>query len=342
MSSFVTIVKNNEPVLARIPVQTRSKILSLLLTLVVQELAALASVLDDSSRAILVQTVREVGVITRRLGMTITRRTGGICSRRLQLYLASVLQRLEVSGPQGSRLPLGERLQKLHDLLRLQEVMVVNLSAVFNNLTRGFSSGNDPDDEALLETKNKLGDLLHIRKEHIFMDALLSRWLLESENRSRRFAVASPAHLLHLRRRERPTVEEMLQELLTLSVAGREQSTITEHFPQLEEAEAHIPESSELPPAGEDLLATEVPTVLLGDPLGSGEVVQWPAVDTRFLATGYSPQEPLQEGVLGSAAGEPLPRAATQQESAEEAISNPFNFPDIFEHLRRGLASPPE
>ncbi|CDJ56134.1 hypothetical protein, conserved [Eimeria maxima] len=277
LNSLVTILRNNEPVLARIPVHTRSKILSLLLTLVVQELAALASVLGESSRAALVYTVREVGVITRRLGTTITRKTGGFCSRRLQLYLSSVLRRLELSGPQGTHMPPLERLQKLQDLLQLQEEMLLNLSFVFDHLTRGFSSGNDADNETLMAAKKKLGDLLHTRKQHIFTNPTLSRWLLEDENQSKRFAVATPTYLTFLQKRTPPTVEEMLKELKTLSSTRRD-NIITQHAAPADEAETNTTEPSDSTFAEGELSETGGPSVLLGLQMVHGRTFQDPLI----------------------------------------------------------------
>ncbi|CDJ36612.1 uncharacterized protein EMH_0021450 [Eimeria mitis] len=341
MNSFVRIMKANEPVLAQIPVHKRSKILSLLLTLVVQELAALATVLDDSSRDTLVQTVREVGIVTNRLGTTITRRTGGACSRRLQLFLGKVLRRLELSGPQGSLLPRTERLQKLSDLLRLQEVMLVNLREVFDDLVKGFSAGGDPSDDDLNAAKDKLGDLLHVRKEQIFLDPQLSWWLLDGENQTKRFAVASSAHVQLLRQRRPPTVEEMIEELTTLSARRREQRVISQQSTLADASEAYAPERADLTSSGSGSQATELPRGLFTDPLMSGQLFQWSSVDARNLTRGYNREEPLEDVFFGAALGEPTPMAETQESNAEEAISSPFSLPDMFDYLRGRLSTSP-
>ena len=289
MNSLLTIVKSNEPVLVRIPMQTRSKVLSLLLTLFVQELAALASVIGEDSRAALVHTVGEVSMITCRLGTTITRRKGGVCSRRLQLYLSSILRRLELSGPQGSFLPPTERLQKLHELLLLQEAMLENLSVAFNKLTRLLSSGCDPDDAGLIATTARLGDLLHIRKKHILSDPLLSRWLLERENQGKRFGVASPGYITQLRLRKRPTVEKMLEELTTLLSVRGKQHTAGQHCARVVKAEDRTAEHDEPPSEEAELQEVEESTVSSGHLLESGHVSQEPS----FLGQAVIPSHPV-------------------------------------------------
>ncbi|CDJ50151.1 hypothetical protein, conserved [Eimeria brunetti] len=296
MDSLVSVLKENEPVLARIPVPTRSKILSLLLSLVVQELAALASVLDENSRGVLTETVREVGMIIRRLGTTVTRKTGGVCSRRLQIFLGDVLRRLELSGPQGVRLPSAERSRKLQDLLRLQEVMLVNLREVFNNFIVLLSPGNEPNDDTLNAAKNSLGDLLHARKEHIFLDPLLSRWLLAGNNHSKRFAVASPGRLAYLRQIAPRTIDDMVDELRALSVGRRDRRAGQHRSAPADEAKASTHEPGDLPPTEEALQATAMSTGVHGDRLESSHVLQVPQVSDQAHIPDHSQPAGLDAG----------------------------------------------
>ena len=223
MQMMLQLTKSCEMATISISLDNQVEVLRSLLVTAVQELSALAEVLEGD----LEEKRRQVAMRVLNMEQRFTRRPSAKSMGRSKRYYISSLKNLLVQvrdrQPVGSMLPPKERMRKLRTLLTLQEVALGRaISAIEELIPTAHQREKIPDAFASQQVA-RFASITYTRQFQLFTDPALSGWLSERQLRTPNYGlIINPERVRALRERgERPDLQELIEQLEVAATQGK-------------------------------------------------------------------------------------------------------------------------
>ncbi|CDJ41243.1 hypothetical protein, conserved [Eimeria tenella] len=206
------VVESNEPLLLRLGAVQRHRAMCLLVSMAIVEFSALKAVTEAHLESVLDCVTWKVAWTTTRLSLSTPR--SGIRRAQFKYYtFVLTLRKLATSGAYASLLGRKQRLERLHDLVLLQERALKHVQQILvsiDNMNRvdRVKYKNDLDSSLDLLT-----GLVYTRKNQVFRDPFLRCWLLENEDFWLQSPIIPNAYLRYILVQKQKSYSEMVMEL---------------------------------------------------------------------------------------------------------------------------------
>ncbi|CDI74687.1 hypothetical protein, conserved [Eimeria praecox] len=274
---LVQVVLESRSMLLRMPPAVSTKVLTNVLRLCILELSALCSLLEPRERQTVEHAVQAVVSEVIFLRSCFTRKLA-TPPRVRHISRMRVLLR-EVPGTEftgGCMTPV-ERLSKLGDLITLQQVALTQVQGGMRLLAARCQQETKPcSEEATQVYIDDLCKTTEARRNHIFQDALLSKWLRSKHCQGPRYGLVSPSVIETISAIPSKPHKELLKELLNTPLGLSQQQSSPQGRGQVDahgDGEEQQVETTPSPPKG---LSTSEAAVKSGESAGVGATMnEW-------------------------------------------------------------------
>ncbi|CDI75447.1 hypothetical protein, conserved [Eimeria praecox] len=221
ISSFGCLVHYAGKSVFRLPMLEQHKAASLLLGMIIVELAALTALVGEPLEATLDCVFSIVDQALARVSNTVYRariRNSNTKYNRLRM----VIRRLRDTRHPTTAAPEAERLKGLRQLLLLQELGQLQMRAAFESVGKAISPSGKLNTQLLETALSVISHTSHVRKNQVMREPKLREWLVANETQWARSCLLPRSYLKVVLRLQQPVFKELIVELSdpSLTFAG--------------------------------------------------------------------------------------------------------------------------
>ncbi|CDI76743.1 hypothetical protein, conserved [Eimeria acervulina] len=212
ISTFVCVAESAQSLLLRLPVADRHKAACLLFSGVIVEFSALLSLVGEGVRTSFNPATAAVNQVILNIAGSIP--LGSIRGAESKYYrLRLIIKKLKRTRHQLPVLPEEERMQKLRELLFLQELSHTQIKAAFDTMESVVTPLGNVDRGDLAHAMAQLSHTVYARKNQVMRDGRLREWLTVNESPWKHSPLLPRNYLDFILLQDQPNFNNLVAEL---------------------------------------------------------------------------------------------------------------------------------